>query len=279
MRRVFKIVWDAYVHFTEDDGFPISGHIALSTLTSLFPFLIFLTALAGVFGSKDLADKAAALLLDTWPPQVAGPIAGEIKNVLSGSGGSLVTVGAALALYFSSNAIEALRVGLNRAYQVRDARPWWLLRIESIAYVLIGALALLAFAFFVVLGPLIWATVLTYAPGLEPLEQAVTLLRYMITIVILTSALVIAHRWLPGARMKFTQIAPGVVLTLILSIGFGAAFGTYLSAYAHNYVSTYAGLASVMIALVFLNILASIFVFGGELNAAICRAEETRDKA
>ncbi len=199
MRRIFTIVMDAYLRFVDDDGFPISGYIALSTLTSLFPFLIFLTALAGVFGSKELADKAAGLLLDTWPPQVAGPIATEIHNVLLGSGSSLVTVGAVLALYFSSNAIEALRIGLNRAYGVKDTRPRWRLRLETIAYVLIGALALLAFAFFVVLGPLIWATVLNYLPGLEPLGQAITLLRYAITVVILTGALVIAHRWLPGA--------------------------------------------------------------------------------
>jgi membrane protein len=272
MRRFFTVIMEAYLHFLDDDGWPIAGNIALSALTSMFPFLIFLTGLAGVFGSKDLADQAAALLLDTWPPQVAGPIAQEIHNVLTGSGGSLVTVGAALGLYFSSNGIEALRVGLNRAYQVKDRRPWWLLRIESIAYVIVGSFALLAFTFFIVLGPLIWATVLSYAPQLAPLERAVTLLRYVITTVFLTGALVIAHKWLPATTRSLRQIAPGVALTLVLSLGFGIAFGTYLSVYARNYVTTYAGLASVMIALVFLNILAAIFVFGGELNATIFRA-------
>lgn len=270
MRRILAVTIDAYLRFSDDDGWPLAGHIALSTLTSMFPFLIFLTALAAsVFGSKDLADKAVALLLETWPPQVAAPIAREIHNVLTGSSGSLITVGAVLGVYFSSNGIEALRVGLNRAYRVRDQRPWWLLRVESIAYVLIGALALLTFAFFIVLGPLIWAKVLSYAPGLEPLQQAVTLLRYAITALFLTGALVIAHQWLPAKRMSLAEIAPGVGLTLALSLAFGIAFGSYLSAYAHNYVSTYAGLASVMIALIFLDILAAIFIFGGELNAAI----------
>ena len=50
------------------------------------------------------------------------------------------------------------------------------------------------------------------------------------------------------------------------------AFGFYLAEFPANYVTTYAGLASVMIALVFLYLTASIFVFGGELNAAIKRA-------
>ena len=79
----------------------------------------------------------------------------------------------------------------------------------------------------------------------------------------LTAALVIAHKWLPAESHSFREIVPGIALTLVLSIGFGEAFGYYLSQFTRNYVSTYAGLASVMIALVFLYALASIFVFGG----------------
>ena len=78
--------------------------------------------------------------------------------------GSLLTIGALLAVYFSSSGVEAFRIGLNRAYGVRERRTWWLLRLESIAYVLVGALALLALAFLVVLAPLIWSAVLAYAP-------------------------------------------------------------------------------------------------------------------
>ena len=49
----------------------------------------------------------------------------------------------------------------------------------------------------------------------------------------------------------------------------GAAFGRYLADYAFAYVTMYAGLASAMIALVFLYVCASIFIFGGELNSVI----------
>ena len=99
------VLVDAYERFVEDDGWAIASHIALSTLTSLFPFLIFLTALGGFFGSKELADQAAALLFASWPRQVAAPIATEIHNVLTQSRGGLLTIGAVLALYFSSSGI------------------------------------------------------------------------------------------------------------------------------------------------------------------------------
>lgn len=279
MRTILRAFIDAYYGFLDDDGWAIASHIALATLTSMFPFLIFLTALAGFLGSKSLADQAAALMLQSWPKQVADPISAEVQNVLTQARSGLLTIGAVLALYFSSSGIEALRIGLNRAYGVKERRSWWLLRLESIAYVLIGAIALLAMAFLVVLGPLIWATVLKYGPALGRLDTMVAFAGYGITALIVAAALVIAHVWLPAERHTLREIAPGVVLTLALSFAFAIAFGAYLAEFARNYVTTYAGLASVMIALLFLYALASIFLFGGELNAALFRNRRSDDDA
>src|SRR5271169_3237717 len=177
MREAVAIVFDAIGSFLTDDGWAIASHIALSTLTSLFPFLIFVTALAGFFGSQELSDEATHLIFGAWPAAVAGPIAREVHNVLTAPRGGLLTFGAVLALYFSSSAIEALRTGLDRAYDFVDTRPWWLLRLHSIAFVAVASLALLALAFLVVLGPLIWSVVLDFAPQLEPLHRLITLTR------------------------------------------------------------------------------------------------------
>ncbi len=278
MREAAAIVIDAIGRFLVDDGWPISSNIALALLTSLFPFLIFVTALASFFGSQDLSDEAAQLLFGAWPPEVAGPIAREVHNVLTAPRGGLLTFGAVLALYFSSSALEALRTGLDRAYDFVDTRPWWLLRLQSIAFMAFASFALLALAFLVVLGPLIWSRVIAVAPGVASMYTLVTFARLGIATIALAVTLLLAHLWLPAKRLRLVDVAPGVIVTFVCSVGFGEAFGIYLSEFARNYVSTYAGLASVMIALVFLYSLAAIFVFGGELNAAIMRARKVRPK-
>jgi len=58
----------------------------------------------------------------------------------------------------------------------------------------------------------------------------------------------------------------------VASLLSGIVFGQYLARFANNYVTMYAGLASVIIALVFLYFIAAIFVYGGELNAAIIKS-------
>jgi membrane protein len=270
----YRVAYEAFLTFLRDDGWAIASHIALSTLMSLFPFLIFLTALTSfLYGSDELAEKAAQILLEAWPREVAGPISNEISNVLTRAHGGVLTFGAVLALYFSSNGIESLRIGLNRAYDETEMRSWWLLRLESVAYVLVGALSLSALAFLIVLAPLILNTAGRYLPGLAHIQNTITFLRYGIASMVLILALLIVHKWLPYGRRRIREIAPGIAVTLLLWLVSGVAFGRYLAQFSGAYVTTYAGLASAMVALVFLYWTASIFVYGGELNQAIRQAD------
>jgi membrane protein len=276
LKLSFRIAIDAARHFDADDGWAIASHIALSTLMALFPFLIVVTALAGVvFGSENLADEAAHILLEAWPPEVAGPIAKDITRVMTQSQGSVLTLGALFATYFASSGVESLRIGLSRAYSVPESRSWWLLRLESIFYVLVGAVAILAFSFGVVLAPLIWAKLVQYVPAVQPFDNLVTVVRYTVTAVVIIVALVIVHKWLPAGRRTFLEVAPGIVTTLLLWLISGAVFGRYLASFAFAYSTMYAGLASAMIALVFLYMCASIFIYGGELNAVIAKARKS----
>jgi membrane protein len=272
VRGIFRLFWQSWNRFSEDDGWAIASHIALSGLTSMFPFIILVGALAGLLGTPSLAARATDLVFETWPPQVAGPIAAEMNNVLTQPRTGVATISALLAVYFASSAVEAIRVGLNRAYDVRDARPWWLLRIESILYVLVGAVALIVFTFLVVLEPLVWSQALRFAPELAPLESMFTLARLTTISVVLILTLVIGHKYLPAGRRGLVDVMPGVALTGIAWLAFGEGFGFYLAQFSQNYITTYAGLASVMIALVFLYVLATIFILGGEINAGIMRA-------
>jgi len=266
----WRIVATSMKNFLADEGWAIASHIALSALMAMFPFLIVVTALAGFFfGSKELADEAARLMLEMWPQQVAGPLSLDLQGMLTSLHGSALTFGVIFAIYFASSGVESLRIALNRAYSKTEPRTWWMLRLESIIYVLVGAVALLAFAFLVVLAPLIWWKVILYLPALSPFGYLITFARFTVAGVVIVIALTIMHLWLPAGRRPIGEVFPGIFATLALWLISGELFGRYLAEFAYGYVTMYAGLASVMIALVFLYINASIFIFGGELNAVL----------
>jgi membrane protein len=270
-RLCYRVALDAFYRFNADDGWAIASHIALSILMSMFPFLILVTAIAGFIGSHDLADEVARLIVAAWPREVSGGIASEIHNVLTTARGDILTIGAVFALYFASSGIESLRIGLNRAYGLTEERPWWLLRLESIGYVLVAAVALLALAFLVVLGPLVFRAALRFVDWLAPLEGHYNIARFSAAAFVLMLSLLILHMWLPAGRRQIEEVWPGIVATLALWLACGFVFGRYLADFSYTYVTYYAGLASAMTALVFLYFTAWIFIYGGELNAAIAR--------
>ncbi|MDF2688303.1 MAG: hypothetical protein K0Q80_1268 [Microvirga sp.] len=63
---------------------------------------------------------------------------------------------------------------------------------------------------------------------------------------------------------------PGIAATLILWLLGASLYGEFLANMTHL-KATYAGLAGILTALIFLQISAAIFIFGAELNAALRR--------
>lgn len=273
-RRYAPITWDALRRFDRDDGWAISAHVALNGLLAIFPFLIFVTALAAFLGAGQLSGQIVHVIFDTWPTGVAGPLAIEVDKVLTTPRGGVLTLGVLLTLWVSSSAVEALRVALGRAYHSPTSKPVWLSRLQSIWFVALGAVCLLAISVLIVLWPIIWRFAVSYAPWLDTFELMSDVARYGFTIVTVMAALVAAHLWLPGGRRRVLEVLPGVVLTLILWIGGAIGFSVYLGHFA-NYASTYAGLAGAMTAVVFLNVSAAMFILGAEFNASL--AERRRN--
>ncbi len=267
---IYAILKDAIGHFTRDDGFAMASHVALSGLLAIFPLLIFIASLAAFFGMTGAADTVSSLLFDAWPESVATPVVREVQNVLTVRRGDLLTFGAVAALWFSSNGVEALRTALNRAYRQSENRSIFLLRLQSIALVLLGAGILLAYTFLVVLAPLALETLMLYAPKVESFLLSINLARFTLAGSLLIIGLFFTHWLLPAGKRSFMDLWPGVLATLVMWIIAGSAFGAYLASFA-NYVSTYGGLAGIMTALIFLYICALVFILGGELNAAISR--------
>lgn len=278
-RKTLAVLTLAYNRFLLHDGWAIASHIALFALFSFFPFLILLTALASTFEFGTLADNATEIILDVFPGEVAEPLAAEVRTVLTEWRGDLLTIGAALALWFSSNGIEALRVGLNRAYGVRENRAWYVTRIESIFFVAIVAVVMMVFSLAVVLGPLLWRAATGFFPALAPFSQMVGLLRLGATTFLIAVALVVTHKFLAAGYRSVLSVLPGVAVTLVLWIVGGLGFGFYLAQFPGSYASTYGGLATAMMSLIFLYTIAVIFIIGGEINGAAIALRKSAKKS
>ncbi|KQZ80846.1 ribonuclease BN [Mesorhizobium sp. Root157] len=270
-----RVLYDALGHFNVDDGWSMASHLAITALMALFPFLIFATTLASFLGAQAFADTAVHIVFDTWPEQIAKPIAREVLNVLTVQRTDLLTYGVLLAAFFASNGIEALRTSLNRAYRVSENRGIIYRRVQSIGFVLIATAGFLAISVLLVFAPLLARVAEAYLEWIRPYTGTITVWRYIIASTVIVGGLIAVHFWLPAGKRSFVSIVPGIIFTLVAWLIGSTVFATYLDHFS-SYVTTYAGLASIMIAVVFLYIVSAIFILGGELNAAISRYLDAR---
>ena len=270
-----RVLYDAVGHFNNDDGWAMASHLAITSLMALFPFLIFATTLASFLGAQAFANTAVHIVFDTWPEQIAEPIAREVLNVLTVQRTDLLTYGVVLAGFFASNGIEAVRPSLNRAYRVTETRGIIYRRVQSLIFVLIATAGFLAISVLLVFAPLLARLAEARIDWIQPYMGTITLWRYVIASAVIVAGLFAVHYWLPAGKRRLVSIVPGIIFTLVAWLIGSTAFAAYIERFS-SYVTTYAGLASIMIAVVFLYIVSAIFILGGELNAAISRYLEAR---
>ena len=278
MRRIValkRILYDALGHFNDDDGWSMASHLSITALMALFPFLIFATTLASFLGADAFAETAVHLVFDAWPAQIAEPISREVVSVLTVPRGDLLTYGVLLAGFFASNGVEALRTSLNRAYRVSETRSFFFRRFQSLAFVFLATIVFVVISLFLVFAPLLGRLAVAKFEWLGPYMGTITLWRYVIACVVIVFGLVAVHVWLPAGERRFLGILPGIIFTLVGWVLGSTVFAAYLDNFS-SYATTYAGLASIMIAVVFLYIISMIFILGGELNAAISRFLQAR---
>jgi len=151
--RQVRTLTAAFRELFADSGFSMAGAVAYSFVLSLFPFCIFLAALAAYFGGEALAKQAVEQLFLLVPAPVAEAIAPEVVRVMSQSHFGLLTTGAVVALFFATGAIESLRAALNLAYREKEHRsyPWCVM--ESAVFVVLSAAGMLVLTWGVVVGP------------------------------------------------------------------------------------------------------------------------------
>jgi len=268
-RSILAAIADAGMSFARNDGLAMASHVALSLVIALFPFLICVAALAAFLGAGRISTHIVHLLFDFWPEGVAGPLAREADKVLIPRK-NVLTISILLTLLVATNGVESLRVALSRAYGAKRVRPWWQARLIGIAFIAIGAGALVASSVLVVLWPSFWRAAVSSMPDLKALGLTYDVVRYALASIVLVVGLVATHLWLPDARPRSWDVAPGIAATLVLWLTGATLYGEFLANMSHL-KSTYAGLAGILTALIFLQISAAIFIFGAEVNAALSR--------
>jgi membrane protein len=265
---IATLVRESFYRLFADEAIPLAGNIAFRTVFSVFPFLIFLTALAGFFGNDNLAEGVVTFLLSVAPPRLVEPLVPEIRSILTVPRSGLLSLSALITIWSAMGGVDSVRVGLNRAYDIRETRSMWWLYFQNVLFVIGSAVFLLAFALLIVFAPVMIQVAEIYAPALKGHFVTIEQLRYPIGIILLTAGVLLCHRVLPAKTLNMLELLPGVVITVVAWVLMSSAFSIYLVNF-NTFASTYASLSGVFAAMFFVYLAALVLILGGEVNRVL----------
>jgi membrane protein len=264
--------------FSNDNLTDWAAALTYYAVLALFPALIVLVALLGIFGqypqtTNDLIDilkKAGADpgSLDTLKKTINGVVKDK------GGAGALLGVGLLGALWSASGYIGAFMRASNTIYETPEGRPMWKLRplqvLVTLVMTLLFALVLVAI---VVSGPL--AEAIGEKIGLG--HTAVTvwnIAKWPVLAFIVSLMLATLYYAAPNAKLpKFQWISPGAIVALVVWVVASVGFFFYAKNFG-KYNKTYGTLGGMISLLIWLWITNIAILFGQELNAEIERGRE-----
>jgi membrane protein len=256
------------------DGFIHAGNLAYLALLTVFPFFILAAAIASLIGQSAETQRAVASFLHVLPRNVAELLEKPIHDVLLARTGSLLWIGALVALWSVGSFVETIRDIFRRAYGVKSSKPFWHYRISSMLVII--ASVVLALLSFLIQGVLTAAERFIYAllPFAENVAGWIGLSRAVPGLVMFGALYMLFLSVTPSKyRLSKCPKWPGALFTTVWWISITALLPLVLSQLG-SYDLTYGSLAGVIVALLFFFLVGLGIVFGAHLNAALAEPHE-----
>ena len=268
-KRTFK-------EFLSDECMDLAKQIAYSSLLAFFPAVLFLVGLLGLIDAFDdvesfLAPVAPGAVLDTLD-EVQKTAGGDQE----GEAALTFVIGGVGAIWAASGAMSAVVKAVNRAYDRQETRPFWKLRLTSIALVLLTGAAAIGLLVLIIFGGPLGEAIADRANLGGAFELIWNILRWPLAFLGVLFFFAAVFYLAPYLRPRnWRWVSPGSLVGGALWLALSGLFALYTSFFG-SYDKTYGTLASGIILLLWLNYSAFALLFGAELNAELDRQAEIR---
>jgi len=272
--------WKSVLHrFERDEVFGRAAQLSYYFLLALFPLLIFLITLFGYFnGAGNLQQQLISYLGRVMPSAALQLVVSTIDEVTRSRGSAKLSFGIVFALWAASSGVNALAEGLNAAYDVRESRTWWKVRLVAIAITIALSVLIISALSIVLYGGRLGESVANSIDAGIVFELVWKILQWPIAIGFLLLALVLIYRFVPdvGAKRQGRGLpasdyrqrwfSPGVLIAVVLWLIVSLGFRLYLH-FFNSYSATYGSLGALIILMLWFYLTGAVILLGAEINS------------
>ncbi|HXJ15718.1 MAG TPA: YihY/virulence factor BrkB family protein [Candidatus Polarisedimenticolia bacterium] len=248
-----------------------ASELAFDFLLAVFPLMLFMLTLFGLFASQSahLQDSLLAHLGRFFPPSAFRLLSRVTDELAAHAGGGKLVFGIVVGLWFSTSGIASMMAGLNLAYRARETRSWLKVRAIALGLTLCNSV-LVVFALGVAL---LGGRFVDWAGSVFHLEPIIVVLwrwlEWPIAVLFVATSFSLIYYYGPDLeRRRWRWISAGSLFGALLWLAASLGFRGYLH-FFNAYSTTYGSLGAVMILLIWLYVAGLAFLIGGEINAEI----------
>jgi membrane protein len=266
--------------FQEDNLSDWAAALTYYALLSLFPALIAMVSLIGIFGNpKSTTDSLTQIITEIGPSSAAETFKGPIESITesSGAAGIAFVLGLAAALWSASGYTGAFMRASNIIYETPEGRPFWKLRPLQIlvTFVMIVMMTLLAVSL-VLTGPIVSAVASPLGIGSTAVDVW-NIAKWPVMVLVFELMLAVLYYASPNVKLRsFKWVTPGSLVAIVVWILASALFAFYVSNFG-SYDKTYGTLGGLIALLVWFWVSNLAILFGHQLNAERERSREIEE--
>jgi membrane protein len=255
----------------EDNLLGRASELAYNFILALFPLMLFLLSLFGMFASRGTVLKSNLLtyLSQVLPPAAFQVVSNTLAEVTRNASNGKLTFGISLTIWFASGGMTAMISGLNGAYQIRESRSWLKVHLIAVALTIAISLLIILALVAVLAGGYVANVVGSYYGLREVTIFAWRVAQVIVAVAFVTLSFSVIYYFGPNVEEQhWYWITPGSLIGVLVWIAASFGFRAYLH-FFNSYSKTYGSLGAVMILLMWLYVTSFSFLIGGEINAQI----------
>jgi len=249
-----------------DDASHMAAGIAYYAILSLFPLLLGLIAIFGLFLPSETVQAELFDFFERNLPGATDMLQRNIEDVIR-LRGTIGAVSLVLLFWSASTMFGALSLAINRVWDVYKDRPFLIRKLRDLGMAL-GTGMLFALS----LGATSIVSILRNT-DMPALGVAVDVGARILAFVVSLAIVLILYKFIPNTKTFWRYVWPGAVLAAMLLEIAKNLFVLYLDHFA-SYESVYGSVASVIILLVWIYFSAFILILGAEFSAEYGRMRE-----
>lgn len=243
-----------------------AAQLAFFFLLSLFPLLIILMTLLSYIQIDQ--EELLSFIRTFAPGDTMHLIETNLVDVMSKRSGTLLSIGIIATLWSASNGMNAIVRALNKAYDVKENRPFLIARGMAIVLTFLMVFVFIAALLLQVFGHQIGEFLLSFLHVPDQFLHLWTTLRWLGSSLI-PFIIFMALYWItPNKKLSLVSAVPGAIFATVGWATTSLAFSYYVSNFG-NYSATYGSIGAIIILMIWFYLSGFIIIIGGELNALL----------